>query len=272
MKANFTEHFFPWNEIFPWSSNKLYLLQKDFWENSFSYFFSDLKPNREKVKCYLADFLSIKGGEDDISSFRISASCSISSFSYPGVLYLKMTFFPTTISASCSISLFSYLSIFCAWRWYFFPPEFLPPVGFLYFLIWEFFVPEDDISSLQNFRLLLDFFILSSGYFSAWRWYFFPSKFLSLVGFIHFFYLGIFVPEDDIFSLQNFCLLLDFFILFSGYFCAWTEYDIFSLHNLCLLLEFLLTRNQQTFVHQSEEGGGYSDFHARLNPNTSYRF
>ena len=73
---------------------------------------------------------------------------------------------------------------------------------------------------------------------------FFPFRISASCWISSFSYLGIFVPKDD----------------------------IFSLHILCLLPEFLLTRNQQTFVHQSEEGGGYSDFHARLNPNTSYRF
>ena len=44
------------------------------------------------------------------------------------------------------------------------------------------FLPPDDILSLQNFRLLLDFFILLSGYFCAWRWYFFPSQFVPPAG------------------------------------------------------------------------------------------
>ena len=109
MKANFTEHFFPWNEIFPWSSNKLYLLQKDFWENSFSYFFSDFKPNKEKVKYYFVDFSSIKGGEDDI--FFLQIFCLLLDF-------------------------FIFLSVyFSAWWWYFFPSKFLPPAGFLHFII-----------------------------------------------------------------------------------------------------------------------------------------
>lgn len=125
-------------------------------------------------------------------------------------------------------------------------------------------------------------------------WIFCPLRGVKMIFFFLqiFCLLCIFVPEDDIFSLQNFYLLLDFCIFFfclQMIFCpfrisasCWIssfyypdifvpEDDIFSLHNLCLLLEFLLTRNQQTFVHQSEEGGGYSDFHARLNPNTSYR-
>ena len=178
MKANFTEHFFPWNEIFPWSSNKLYLLQKDFWENSFSYFFSDFKPNKEKVKYYFVDFCPLRG--------------------------VKMIFF--------------FLQIFC---------------------LLCIFVPEDDIFSLQNFYLLLDFAI----FFFCLQMIFCPFRIFASCWISSFYYPDIFVPEDD----------------------------IFSLHNLCLLLEFLLTRNQQTFVHQSEEGGGYSDFHARFHPNTSYR-
>ena len=44
--------------------------------------------------------------------------------------------------------------------------------------------------------------------------------------------------------------------------------NVFFWKDLCLLVDFLLTRNRQSFVHQSEEGqGGYWDFHAGLISN-----
>ena len=124
---------------------------------------------------------------------------------------------------------------------------------------------EDDIFFLQIFCLLLDFFIFLSVYFCAWRWHFSLQNFYLRLDFCVFFFClqMIFCP----FRISASCWISSFY--YPDIFVP--EDDIFSLHNLCLLLEFLLTRNQQTFVHQSEEGGGYSDFHARFHPNTSYR-
>ena len=106
---------------------------------------------------------------------------------------VKMIFFPFRIFASCWISSFSHLGIF---------------------------VPDDDIFPLQNFCLLLAFFIFLFWVFLCLKMIFFPFIISASCWISSFSYLGIFVPQDDILSLQNFRLLLDFFILVSRYFCA----------------------------------------------------
>ena len=69
----------------------------------------------------------------------------------------------------------------------FFPSEYPPPLGFLHYLIWVFF---------------------------CLKMIFFPFRISASCWISSFSYLGIFVPDYDIFSLQNFYLLLDFYIFF----------------------------------------------------------
>ena len=92
-----------------------------------------------------------------------------------------MIFFPSTICAFCWISSFSYLGIFVPEDDIFSLQNFCLLLDFFIFLL-VFFVPQDDIFSLQNFRLLLDFFIFLFGYFFAFRWYFFSSQFVFPAG------------------------------------------------------------------------------------------